>query len=294
MLEIATGDVLLLVLERVAVADVLSLGTTCKALRDATRDDLFWRGLAERKWGPCVLELRAGGAAAGGSWMAYCVKRMNMRTIRRSPLDLGQERFPDPWMHITCCLLCSRTSGSAVVRGAIDRFFELLPTPSSVLAAPEDLLSQIIHPLGLQPVRIKAARGVARDFLAEDWADPSEFYGCGKFVADSWRIFCRGDATGAGVEDRNLKAYVAWAKRTAGGGGAAAGEGAESEAEGEQEAAAAAAPAEPSARAGKAKAAAAAAAGGRDGRRHSGVADAARRGDQRVARRGGGGAACKG
>lgn len=25
------------------------------------------------------------------------------------------------------------------------------------------------------------------------WEDVQEFYGCGKFVSDSWRIFCRGE-----------------------------------------------------------------------------------------------------
>jgi hypothetical protein len=29
-------------------------------------------------------------------------------------------------------------------------------------------------------------------FLGSDWQDPSEFKGCGKFVADSWRILCKG------------------------------------------------------------------------------------------------------
>jgi hypothetical protein len=29
-------------------------------------------------------------------------------------------------------------------------------------------------------------------FLGSDWQEPSEFKGCGKFVSDSWRIFCKG------------------------------------------------------------------------------------------------------
>jgi hypothetical protein len=35
-------------------------------------------------------------------------------------------------------------------------------------------------------------------FLGSDWQEPSEFKGCGKFVSDSWRIFCKGarDAKG--------------------------------------------------------------------------------------------------
>jgi hypothetical protein len=52
------------------------------ALRDVTGDDLFWRGLAERKWGARALELRPPGAEGGASWKAYATKRMNLRTIR--------------------------------------------------------------------------------------------------------------------------------------------------------------------------------------------------------------------
>lgn len=29
--------------------------------------------------------------------------------------------------------------------------------------------------------------------ILQDWVDVQEFYGCGKFVSDSWRIFCRGE-----------------------------------------------------------------------------------------------------
>ena len=122
-MQLPTGDVLLLILERVAVADVLAVGATCKgtmsahcaasascaqralaagparaptrltlstshfaprraALHELTSEDVFWRGLAERKWGPSVLELRPAGEEGGASWKAYAIKRMNLRTIR--------------------------------------------------------------------------------------------------------------------------------------------------------------------------------------------------------------------
>lgn len=32
-----------------------------------------------------------------------------------------------------------------------------------------------MHPLGLPDTRLAAVRGIARDFLATDWQDPSEF-----------------------------------------------------------------------------------------------------------------------
>lgn len=45
---------------------------------------------------------------------------------------------------------------------------------------------------------------------AQAWEDPSEFHGCGKFAADSWRIFCRGQTGSRGVEDATLKRYLRW------------------------------------------------------------------------------------
>lgn len=44
----------------------------------------------------------------------------------------------------------------------------------------------------------------------QDWQDPAEFKGCGRFCSDSWRIFCRGHRGLRDVEDRNLQAYLRW------------------------------------------------------------------------------------
>ena len=289
----------------------------CKtALREVTGDDLFWRTLAIDRWGPRAAGRRAellaaraaaaaaeegneegtaaattsssadagtAAAAAGGgpsgaaSWRAYAARRMPARAILRSPLALLQERYADPWRHIVCCVLCSRTSGSEIISSTIARFFEAFPTPSAVLDADDAAVAALIHPLGLQPVRLRAVRAVSHGFLATDFEDPTEFYGCGRFVADSWRVFTRGDLSGAGVEDRNLKAYLAWARRHRSQARAGAGGGGEAEVEEEKEeeevvdegaarrqraAAAAAAPADGGARA--ARAARRAAGGGGD------------------------------
>jgi hypothetical protein len=131
------------------------------ALRQAAADDCFWAALAEAKWGKDVRQLKTA-CDADLPWRKYCSHRMSARTIRyrqslacrsllpcaatldhacvcccrsRSPLNLLQETYPDPWQHITCCVLCSRTSGSELIRTAIAGFFEALPTPTAVLAA---------------------------------------------------------------------------------------------------------------------------------------------------------------
>lgn len=63
------------------------------------------------------------------------VVSLAMLSCRHSPLNLLQESYPDPWHHIICCVLCSRTSGSELIRTAIAAFFVALPTPTAVLAA---------------------------------------------------------------------------------------------------------------------------------------------------------------
>jgi len=50
---------------------------------------------------------------------------------------------------------------------------------------------------------------------AQDWEDPTEFFGCGRFAADSWRIFCRGGAARLAprdVDDPTLQRYLRWAR----------------------------------------------------------------------------------
>jgi adenine-specific DNA glycosylase len=135
---------------------------------------------------------------------------MNLTSAPKSPLDLGQEQFPDPWSHLVCCILCSRTTGGPLIRATIRNFIAQWPSPSAVLSATEDDLVEAINPLGLQLNRIKALKSMSNDFLAKDWVLPSEFSGCGKFTADSWRIFCRGHRSLEDVEDKNLRRYLHW------------------------------------------------------------------------------------
>eukprot|EP00775_Hariotina_reticulata_P003603 gene3603-biopygen5299 len=187
----------------------------CKALKELVADDTFWRDLAEAKWGPAVLELKPLAVSSDKimSWQSYCCKRMCLKSTRQSPLQLVQEQYTDPWQHIVACTLCSRTSGSGIIRQVISSFFQVFPTPTAVLTAdPADIVS-VIHPLGLQPSRLAAVRSVSRGFLSTDWMSPAEFHGCGKFVTDSWMIFCRGQRDTKHVDDCKLKQYLAWANK---------------------------------------------------------------------------------
>ncbi|KAK9810233.1 hypothetical protein WJX72_007033 [[Myrmecia] bisecta] len=205
-------ECLLQTLSTLAVQDVLALACTCKQFARVTHDDVLWKELAFAKWGQQVLELRQQPAEESeGGWSAYCRHRMSFISHKPSPLALVQEQYADPWQHLVCCLLCSRTSGGQIIRDTISSFLRLYPTPSAVLCTPNQELETTLNPVGLQEVRCKAVQSMSHAFLAENWQDPSEFWGCGRFAADSWRIFCRGDKA-ARVEDATLQRYLRWLK----------------------------------------------------------------------------------
>jgi hypothetical protein len=47
-------------------------------------------------------------------------------------------------------------------------------------------------------------------FLGSDWQEPSEFKGCGKFVSDSWRIFCKGAREAKGERHDRTRQHCEW------------------------------------------------------------------------------------
>lgn len=66
------------------------------------------------------------------------------------PLSPLQEHYSeDSYQLLSCCILCSRTSGGETVMGAVRAFFEACPTPSRVLSKDEGELRDILLPLGL-------------------------------------------------------------------------------------------------------------------------------------------------
>jgi hypothetical protein len=82
-----------------------------------------------------------------------------------------------------------------------------------VLAADEGDLLEALNPVGLQAVRTASVQRLSHDFIHTDWKDPSEFKGCGPFVADSWRIFCMGLRSHSEVGDAKLQAFLRWLAR---------------------------------------------------------------------------------
>jgi hypothetical protein len=142
----------------------------------------------------------------------------------RSPLDLVQEAYQsEPWRVVCACMLIARTSGGATPLATIADFFRALPTPSDVAAAGDARVEALLQPLGLQRNRRASVKAASSAFLGEAWRDPSELKGCGKFVSDSWRVFCRGEtgaAAARSVDDPMLRRFARWCAGGGGGGGA--------------------------------------------------------------------------
>ncbi|CBN78453.1 conserved unknown protein [Ectocarpus siliculosus] len=132
------------------------------------------------------------GGGGGADWLAFYLRRVGHRAARPSPLNLLQEHYAKDAYHLlSCCILCSRTSGGDTVKDAVKAFFEACPTPTSVLAADLGDLRKTLLPLGLN--RELIIKRFAEGFLASAWHDPSELHGCGRFASDSWQIFCLGN-----------------------------------------------------------------------------------------------------
>lgn len=212
-------ECVLLVLSHLQVKDLCAVEAVNKAHRELVHDPTLWKSLALAKWGTAVVELKKEEPRQG--WEGYCKRRMPVRTIPRSPIGLLQENYSDPWQHLLCCLLCSRTSGSATIAACVALVIDEYSSPTMLLKATdahwengkggECPFCDLIHPLGLQAQRCKAVRKMTIGFLGDDWENPSQLYGVGKFSADSLAIFCWGMKDLRGVEDVNLKRYLRWA-----------------------------------------------------------------------------------
>lgn len=211
-------ECLITIVKHLSLQDWAHLNCVSKFFHDLTLDDDLWHTLALEIFGHWVDTLSNKDTTLNGGWKAYCQKRMNSHSIIKnsktneiSPLDLIQESYTrDPWTQISCCILCSRTTGGDKVRTAIDTILSTWSTPSSMLDAREDDLMQAINPLGLQAIRYNALKSMSRDFLETNWNIPSDFKGCGRFTTDSYLIFCKGLRNSNEVEDVNLQRYLRW------------------------------------------------------------------------------------
>ena len=130
---------------------------------------------------------------------------------RRSPLGLIQEDLRyEPWRLLVACLMLNQTS-IRQVRPVIWTFFARWPTPEDAAEAGPDDMAETIRSLGLQRRRAGLLIRMSRAYTG--WLpeqDVLELPGVGKYAADSYNMFIRGNVV-TDVTDKELRKYVDWA-----------------------------------------------------------------------------------
>ncbi len=129
-----------------------------------------------------------------------------------SPYQLLQEIYNEhPWRVLICCIMLNCTSRKQVDQ-VREEFFIKYPEPLSAFQADPDEMSKLIAPLGFRNRRTLTIQRFSGDWLNQDWQEPKELYGVGKYAQDSWDIFYKGDLS---VEptDGVLKKYLEWARQ---------------------------------------------------------------------------------
>lgn len=129
-----------------------------------------------------------------------------------SPFNLFQERFRrDPWRLLVCVQLLNQTSGRQL-EDVVGPLFERWPTEHLMSTADPDEVARAIRTLGLQNRRARTLVALSKAVADDVWATVDELPGCGKYAADSYKIFVRGELPGVDdVEDKELKRYIRWA-----------------------------------------------------------------------------------
>ncbi len=113
-----------------------------------------------------------------------------------------------------CCTICLNLCSGREFEKIHEDMFALWPDPISMaLADPRDV-EALVAPLGLQTRRARSLirMSTAYAFLW-DGDDPDDLPGIGKYGADSYRIFIRGELD-VSVEDKELKKYLEWRRRS--------------------------------------------------------------------------------
>jgi methyl-CpG-binding domain protein 4 len=128
---------------------------------------------------------------------------------------LEEELWQDPWRLLLACLLLNKTSGKQV-RLVLWDLLALCPTPAAAVTADTDAIRAIIQPLGLHNKRAVAVQKLSDDFMNKEWTCPTQLYGIGKYAADAYYIFCRGQWEGVQPDDKDLIKYHEWLRSTGG------------------------------------------------------------------------------
>ena len=127
-----------------------------------------------------------------------------------SPYCLFQERYDDdPWK-LLCCTICLNLCSGRSFESIHEDLFTLWGSPYEMAAADVLDLEALLSPLGLQRRRARNLVGMSTAYaFLWDGRDPMHLPGIGKYGADSYRIFVRGELD-IPVEDKELRKYLEW------------------------------------------------------------------------------------
>ena len=125
----------------------------------------------------------------------------------KSPHGLVQEAlWPDEWKILISCLTLNQATRKQVDKMAW-QFFDKWPNPTSLLMSTHNEALDLLRPLGLNNHRPKAMRRFTEEHTGQDWQEPIELHGIGKYINDAWKIFCRGNWRVVEPQDHALNKY---------------------------------------------------------------------------------------
>lgn len=131
-------------------------------------------------------------------------------SVEMSPYRYFQERYrSDPWRILCCVIMLNLTTGRQL-EGIDIELFSRWPTCRHLAAADVTDVAEVVRPLGLYNRRSRqlVRMSVVYAFMW-DGVDPRDLPGIGKYGADSYRIFVRGELD-IPVEDKELRRYLEW------------------------------------------------------------------------------------
>jgi len=141
---------------------------------------------------------------------------MNVWNAPQSPFDLVQEPyFGDDWKVLVCCQLLNMTTHFQV-RKVLPVLCGEWTDAEAMANADEDVLREMLRPLGLSNKRAKSLIRFSNEYLQDEWKTAKELYGVGKYGDDAWHIFCVGDWRDVEPNDQALNKYHDWLWETRG------------------------------------------------------------------------------
>lgn len=126
-----------------------------------------------------------------------------------SPYELLQEiYYPDKWKILMSCIFLNCTSRRQVdlIR---EEFFTKWPTPQSISKLDLEEIQETIKSLGFKNRRANTIIKFSHAFINQDWKNPIELPGIGRYGQDSYDIFINNIHIN-NPSDHVLQKYVEW------------------------------------------------------------------------------------